>query len=201
MKNLSKSNTIKLILSLLVILISFNGCLKTASYAPNYPLSKDGLAYIQLKQGGYFIYRDSTANKVDSVVVTQSSLISYTGTTDFGSIKSYSSQQYILVLTEASPVFGIVWLTGSTQGTIFGFINLTAPDDHFLFRFVSTTDPSIIPSMVVEGKTYANVILTSNSSYDGSGNSYYYWAKGVGLIKRTEVKDHVTNTWTLLRNN
>ena len=57
--------------------------------------------------------------------------------------------------------------------------------------------------MVVEGKTYTNIVLTLSSGPGGSSYFYYYWAKGLGLIKRIETQTGgpVTNTYTLLRNN
>jgi hypothetical protein len=54
-------------------------------------LSPSGLAYIQLRQGEYFIYKDSTTAKTDSVVVTQSMLQQNNSTGLFGVIQNLYS--------------------------------------------------------------------------------------------------------------
>ncbi|HZY40234.1 MAG TPA: hypothetical protein VFE53_26455, partial [Mucilaginibacter sp.] len=56
---------------LLLIVYSFSGCKKTTQPL-TYKFSANALAYIQFTSGKYFIYKDSAANKTDSVVVTES---------------------------------------------------------------------------------------------------------------------------------
>ena len=61
---------------------------------------------------------------------------------------------------------------------------------------------SIIPSILIEGKMYSNVESYSNSNMIDSTNadyvrSTYYWAKGVGIIKRENKNFHFyTNLFT-----
>ena len=179
----------------MLMLCSFAGCSKKKSQPQlSYPLSKDALAYIQLTVGKYFIYRDSTTNKTDSVTVLQSDLTADNYTDDGAPV---AGQQYTLILTAS----GTVWLSGNCSGQLLGRVQLTATDNSYnlLFRDVTT----ILPSVTVEGTTYTNVSLTTNDLESGFGAnaiiSAYYWAKGVGLIKRRETKNSVTTTYTLVR--
>jgi hypothetical protein len=188
--------------SLSIIILLITACKKNGASVPNFPLSPVGLTYIQLNTGRYFIYRDSAASKIDSVVVTESSFQPYTATsTDFGSTSTFTSQQYTLQLTEIVPTSGYVWLSGRTQEALLGQIYLSAADGHLLFEYVDPVMPAVIPSLVVEGKTYTDVNFTSGTGIDSSTHFNYYWAKGVGLIKRIERVGGVTNIYTLLRNN
>ena len=187
-----------------IILLLFNacfGCKKNPIPPLSNPLSTDALAYIKFDVGKYFIYRDSVTNQIDSVVVTQSEL----QPDNFVSNGiTYNNQQYSLIWMEYSPYLK-EWLSGTAPGNLNGRVQLIANDDpnHYLFQDVTT----IIPTMVVEGKTYNNVLLTT-SSYGSNGvsagfttTSANYWVKGVGLIKRSETNNAVTKTWTLLRSN
>lgn len=62
-------------------------------------------------------------------------------------------------------------------------------------------------TITVEGKIYNNVVVTINENgLDISNPAYqktvYYWANGVGIIKRTTITTGgVAKTYTLLRNN
>ncbi len=96
------------------------------------------------------------------------------------------------------------WLSGEANAVLSDvniyMLRQVPNNDGHLFRYPPLGDSLelSIPSMVVEGKTYTDVILTSYSQYDAYS---YYWAKGVGLIKCTELINSVTKTYTLLRNN
>jgi hypothetical protein len=186
----------------LLIAAFLAGCQKAAVTHPYYPLSPDALAYIQLGIGKYFVYRDSTTNLTDSVVVAQSILqpVPYNGT------YFYSSQQYSLTLMQTDGVTESIFISGIAPGIFEGRVQLISNADmyEFLFQDVATN----IPSMTVEGRTYTNVNLTSSlyGEQNGPGTQFTttsndYWAKGVGLIKRQVTKGGVTTTYTLLRNN
>jgi hypothetical protein len=60
-----------------------------------------------------------------------------------------------------------------------------------------------IPALTIEGNIYLNVIriLQNYSTYANpkANLSEYYWAKGIGIIKRTLRTPTFTKTWTLLR--
>jgi hypothetical protein len=197
MKNSSTSTILKTGIVLLIA-YSFAGCRKhIISPAPAYLLSKDGLAYIQFNVGKYFIYKDSVANKTDSVVVTQSLFQTYTGVYSDTHTK-YTGQKYTIVETEIDPGSTTVWLsaTADSEGFPTVLLNSSVTGNYIFYQTLSPH----IPVMVVEGITYTDVNITS-SSIGGAALSSYYWAKGVGLIKRTEIIGTVTNTYTLLRGN
>jgi hypothetical protein len=184
----------------LLIACSFAGCKKnTVPSAPYYLLSKDGLAYVQFNVGKYFIYKDSVANKTDSIVVTQSLLQTYKGV--YSDIHlAYTGQKYTIVETEIDPGSTSVWLSAAADGSGFSTVVLNSIDNGN-YIFYETLEPHI-PVMVVEGKTYTDVNITSSPyGYGSVPLLSYYWAKGVGLIKRIETIGSVTNTYTLLRGN
>ncbi len=57
---------------------------------------------------------------------------------------------------------------------------------------------------MIEGKTYKDVVKFNFERNPVSTDSIikfnYYWAKGIGLIKREEVTTHTIHSWNLIRN-
>ena len=171
---------------------------------------KKRLAYVQLTSGKYFIYKDSATLTTDSVVVTTSLIetVSGTGTSYFGSYL-YNSENYSLVLSKILPAPTRIWLTGKADA-LFSPNNSIymrpkeVNHDGYYFRYppCNCGDEKYIPSMIVEGKTYNDVILTSGFIQNSIPQYFsYYWSKGVGLIKRSENNNGISKTYTLLRNN
>lgn len=191
---------------LLIACIFFLGCKKNnVNYGTNnYTFSPNGLAYIQLSTGKYFIYKDSATLTTDSVVVTQSLLDTISGieATFFGNEK-YTAQEYTLILLKIGTSGSTVWLTGKAKSLddVAGDAYLLPTEFNasgYLFRY---PPDSTITTMVVEGNTYADVILTINPVDLSPEQSTYYWAKGVGLIKSSKVDSlGIRKTYTLLRN-
>jgi hypothetical protein len=199
--NLWKQYSIlKVSILLLIIFTCFSNCSKNSS-PKNYTLSKDGLAFIQLPLGKYFIYKDSATLQSDSVVVTESLSQTISGTSPY----PYSADDYTLILSKIDSMGNITtWLSGEANAGVSDvnvYMERLAPNNSgYLFRYppCNCGTESSISSMVVEGKTYTDVVLTLDTQYDPYS---YYWAKGVGLIKCTEMIDSVTKTYTLLRSN
>jgi len=188
----------------LLVIYSFSGCKKTEVKPVLNLLPAEGLAYIQAGQGKYFIYRDSVANKTDSVVCTKSLLETYNGTYSDVNV-NYTAQRYTIVLSKIDAGSTSVWLSAVTGISGPGF-QLIASDSSSNGHAIFWDYDTIIPTMVVEGKTYTNVSLstiplTSPGNPVSNISSWYYWAKGVGLIKRVETNGPVTNIYTLLRSN
>jgi hypothetical protein len=184
----------------LLIACIFSGCKKNGFAPPNYTFSKDGLAYIQLAVGKYFIYKDSATLKTDSVVVTESLLetVSETGQAPGGFGYPYTVQRYSLILSKIDSSGTTVWLTGNASSELsLGDNVFLLPSDIYTSGYLFRYPPdSPISSMTVEGKIYTDVILMANAK------SSYYWAKGVGLIQKSSVDNAgVRKTYTLLRNN
>jgi len=61
-----------------------------------------------------------------------------------------------------------------------------------------------ISNLIMEGNNYQDVLrFVTRSGTDTTASYYYkaeyYWAKGIGVIKRTLTNANGRNTWTLLR--
>jgi hypothetical protein len=192
----------------LLIICTFLGCKKNANNSVSSTFPKDGLAYIQFNTGKYFIYKDSATLKTDSVVVTES-LLQPTSTTIGNAL--YNEQQYSLILSKIdSSGKADEWLSGiaySGPGEL-NDIALVRNDSlnasGYCFRYppCNCGNEINIPSMIVEGKTYTDVVVTANDSSTYAPSAYYYWAAGTGLIKRSEMDNSgITKTYTLLRSN
>jgi len=191
-----------------------------------------GLEYVNLTPGKYLIYKDSANGTLDSVVIAKSLLeTKYTpaDTVVQGGVPvSYPaiySQEFSLTLTKIDDTSQTAWFTGSatTELPLVGNItneNLrlleiyhlsgTATEyvNSFAF-FYSSQNPgsNIIPSIAIEGKNYTNVIFTATESLSDVYDPEYtkrtfYWAKGIGIIKREIITaGGAIQTQTLLRNN
>ena len=65
---------------------------------------------------------------------------------------------------------------------------------------------SVIPDIVIGQKTYHDVVNfhyeqlpNSSNDPDSLKSADTYWARGIGLIKRTEVTTNTTHSWSLVR--
>jgi hypothetical protein len=198
-------------LTLLLLFSAIGSLLLTSckKEEPYYALPPEGLSYIQLRPGQYFIYKDSASGTVDSVIVTESKLekVHSDGSGQF----RYSAyfDNYSLTLTKYTTASSTVWLKGiataafsSSEFTLLS--SLTNDDwDIRMLRYPAGylqgifSNDRLIPVLVVAGKQYTQVILTAGNS---SNDSKFYWAKGVGLV-RYERGGPAPQTFTLLRNN
>ncbi len=189
------------------VLASISGCSKESNSEPSYTLEPTGLSYIQIPLGRYFIYKDSATLQLDSVVVTESTLENL-HTTSQSAFGQFYYQKYKLWLTKKDSA-NSRWLSGEAtamfNSTEFSMMSTWAPDGYEVgnlfnypigrFNFDGRQD-SAIGTMTVEGKTYNNVVrITGTHSF----YSVYYWAKGVGIIKRIKGGQTLT-TYTLVRN-
>jgi hypothetical protein len=206
-------------LGIIILLVSI-GCKKSNrhySVFNNFTFSKEALDYIKFNPGKYFIYKDSATLTTDSVVVTESLLDTVSGTEDgfFGVIDHYTAQEYTLILSKIDSSGATVWVTGKASsldgytGNVY-LDRLPTSIGGYLFRYppgggvyqepCNCVIERNIPAITVEGDTYTDVVLTVDE-YSASKKSSYYWAKEVGLIKRSEVNGTDTKTYTLLRHN
>ena len=189
-------------LGIIILLVSI-GCKKSNrhySVFNNFTFSKEALDYIKFNPGKYFIYKDSATLTTDSVIVTKSLIESVSGTTPvfFGTTFYYTEEVYTLILSKIGSSNTTAWLSGKADSFGGGSIYMTPLDNSGGYLFRDPPD-STITTIVVEGKTYTDVILT----YSTFQIIYsYYWAKGVGLIKSSKVDSAgIRKTYTLLRNN
>jgi hypothetical protein len=175
---------------------------------PGASLSADGLAYIQMTAGKYYIYRDSVMNTTDSVVVTKSQFDVHDGYyTGPGGPTQFNAQQYTLILSQMNGNSPTEWLTGQATANLYISDFIMSPINNtsgIIFRYpvCNCSNQLSIAAMTVAGKTYTNVINISGALVvnNVTVNISFYWAKGIGLIKRTETTSAGTNTYLLLRN-
>ena len=183
-------------------------------------LSTEGLAYVQPGLGKYFIYRDSTSGKLDSVTVTKSEVVNTlvspgSGSGIFSFPASYA-EIFSLTLTKFDAGIRTTWeidFTGSANvSSIVSLDNLpvevsdTSGVLAFAYPVCNCDASSAFPDLTVEGKSYNNVIRTiADNGADPSGPDYRrtvtYWSKGVGIIKRIKTIGPDTKTYFLIRNN
>ena len=108
-----KHSILKLSILLLIIFTGFSNCSKSSGPIPNYTLSKERLAYIQLTLEKYFIYKASATLQSDSVVVTESSLKSVRNSIGLSTYTAYTADDYTLVLSKIDSLGNITtWLAG-----------------------------------------------------------------------------------------
>ena len=204
--------------------------IETVQQTRQFSFSRHALGYVQLQIGKYLIYKDSNSAQLDSVVVTTSNLVnkyvpSFGGTSAqlwLDSYTAYNYEAFHLVLSkyngnQASSWFGgddslnygvsggIGGIGGNPQPSDTFGVNLYEMQGNYLTAFYCSNSQYSNLSMNIEGKTYSNVIETirasGNPSDPGYKKSIYYWAKPVGIIKRTIINGSSIKTYTLLRNN
>ncbi len=183
-------------------------------------LSTEGLAYAQLGLGKYFIYKDSANGHLDSVVVTKSSLentFSPAVVANGLTYPAYNSEVFSLTLTKFDAGVQTVWGT-DFKGQVAPCCPSVSMDNlpfdiHdtsglLSFRYPECTCglSKAISSMTVDGKVYDNVyqVIGENGispSSPGFVKVVTYWAKGVGIIKRTRTTGSAIQTQFLFRHN
>jgi len=176
--------------------------------------SDKALEYVKLTEGKYFIYKNSVNANQDSVVVTESYLNTVLTPETPGSgilFPAYYHERFRLKLSKFTGTTSSEWLYGIADIPFSFFSSDTAALQlqetigSSLFYFLHSDLPNL--NIVVEGKTYSNVVLTSwDNGWDISNPLYKktltYWAKGTGIIKREVITTGGANlTYSLLRNN
>jgi len=185
----------KNIFCILAITILFISCEKSAE-VPTYNFSKESLTYAQIPLNKYFIYKDSVSGDTDSVIATRSTMGKVPISVHPNSIwpVSHYCQKFTLMLSNRST--SIIWFYGDA-------VAYANENDVYMFGNPSGNQ-KVLPKITIEGKDYSDVVQVKGGnnlspSSPSYGASTFYWAKGIGIIKRTETKDSSTQTWTLLR--
>lgn len=186
-----------------------------------YIIPKEAADYLVMPNKGFFIYRDSATGQLDSVVVEDCSIVKgyqpqhtvWSGSPLFGyekTIPAYHYEYYTLKLWNhtRNTLWQIAdsdddWYeTGpTTAGSISVMVSGRATlEDGFIWGgtiFYYPPSPGMSDykqTYSVEGKTYRDVLLAKR---DGE---LFYWAKGVGIIKRVIKRQYgKTYTSTLVR--
>ena len=188
--------------------------------------SKEALAYVQMPANKYYIYKDSATGDTDSVVVAQSSLetklmpsLTYNILGFDTHQPAYNYQTFTLLLAKVNGSTSTDWFYGIADANYFFTLKNTDTAGVWLMEKHRSTDEFIlvvfsphftngnkiiIPNLTIEGKNYSDVVQFTNRRLTPSSQNYlastYYWAKGIGIIKRSITTGNTTQTWSLTRN-
>lgn len=202
----------------LIILFLFSNCKKedkpdTAEYSLSF--SHRALEYVQLTEGKYLIYKDSATSLLDSVIIVNSTIENLFTPQSSGFITpSYNHERFRLLLSKYEGTSVTEWFNG-TADLVFSTLPFASSDTETVrmyeqdgtpaYNFGESSQSNL--TMTIEGRTFNNVEETINDSgvainHPAYKVTAYYWAKGVGIIKRRTIKTGgVIKTYTLLRNN
>jgi hypothetical protein len=181
---------------------------------------KTELEYVFLPFDRRFIYKDSATGHIDSVVVTDNYLwVSDDGPLPLLNLPAVHYQQYNLVLTKTNDSSS-EWFNGSAN-SYYGTPTLRTTDSMAEIRFVArdniittafpdygfSSDTSsyvtyqYLSSLKVESKVYNDIMVCTYTRVALDTTAYenfkgtYYWAKKVGIIKRTvETSSGITTS-------
>jgi hypothetical protein len=200
--------------SAIAVFFILASCSKNAQ-APQQPaiaqtyFSQQALAWADIPVNRYFIYKDSGSGQEDSVFCSTSNisekLMPAIGSSGFsGANPAYYYQEYDLELRTKGT--GPDWFSGTDySGAPVGdppynssWIYFCGSDNYtdgvicgIGFTF-SSDSSNYLPNINIGGKTYTDVVFTDctdGASYDTAQSWYfsnrYYWAKGIGVIKRS----------------
>ena len=216
-----KHCTLKCLLISATLMIIFQSCKKES--APDdtvtVAFSRNALDFVNLAQWKYLIYKDSATATEDSVIITTSKLetVYYPAYSSTWWFPASYKERYSLVLTKYTNTSHAQWLSGIALAGGWGTgvngptyidtadVGLQETDDSYITVIYHT--PEVMNAVIIEGKSYDNVVLTITQNTNDINNPEYkksicYWAKGIGIIKRTVIKTGgAVKTYTLLRNN
>ncbi len=209
-------------LAIVTVFLALQGCKKEKAENKNtyqVSFSRYVLDYVKLTLGKYLIYKDSATSVTDSVVVTGSILenIHYPATNgNWVNTPEYYGERFTLTLTKiATTGSSSLWFSGTAIAGKFPVyssdtseVSLFGGEGNIIGQVFFQTNSQRSNEMVtIEGKIYNNIVITiHDSGLDINNPNYrktiYYWARGVGIIKRTIITTSGTaKTFTLLRNN
>ena len=187
----------KITLLLTICLVCLFSCSKESpSKRPTteYILDPNGLKYIQLRLGQYFIYKDSASGLTDSVVVTESTFKKEGEGVTWAGI---NREIYRLRLASKDSTWIQAQATAWNEKGDFFILDYFSYQPHC--ASCASSAVYTLPSLTVEGVTYNNVIRYGNYYPNGYG-AEYYWAPLIGLIKTVQQNPR-RKTYTLLRHN
>jgi len=204
-------------LAIIIIASAFFACKKPdTTVTLSLAFSRKALEYVNPTEGKYLIYKDSASSLTDSVVVTKSkvSRLLYPESSNSITIPAHYQENFGLTLTKYTGTGYAEWLNANAElafATLPFYTNDTSAVDLYevaggrIFYMRDTDMPSL--SMVVEGRTFNNVVVMESDNGLAISNPIYkrtafYWAKGIGIIKRrTITTGGAVKTYNLLRNN
>ncbi len=223
-----KKNVLLLIIST-ILFASCKKSVDEPAQSMHFNFSKEALAYVQMPANKNYIYKDSATGEMDSILVNKSTLENNLMPSSTYNILGFPStfpayyfQTFTLLLTKINGSKSLDWFYGIANANIGNYIggsndsagvlllerdrSLNADKGYVFNSFpVQGGVKMIIPNLTIEGKEYIDVVrFTSTNGLTPSANGYraviYYWAKGIGLIKRSISSTNSTKTWTLVKN-
>lgn len=184
--------------------------------------STQGLAFVNLAMGKYFIYKDSATNRLDSIVVTKNTLAFENippNNTGWGTEPAHKAQSFNLELTHYAPG-ATLWFYGEAMAGFDDLLNYNSSDTaaihlgeihtnpsgvsvHYFSAFAYYNGLGSLPpvSMTVEGVHYPVTIKGGSQDPDNLNYREFYWAPDVGIIKRVIVNEGDRQVATLVRHN
>ena len=195
--------------SIFVIIILFGSCAKKeTNQLAHIDFSKDAVDWAYIPQNRYFFYKDSAIGEEDSVVCFSSEIVDkYQPAINGGGQCSYFYDQvYQLELRIDGLVpdwfYGTAY-AGSPNGPCRDFngswINFFGNDNYCSFGTIGqfgfafrADSANYYRNFVINGKLYNDVLITDCTD-GGPGDTAqswyfanrYYWAKGIGIVKRS----------------
>jgi hypothetical protein len=171
-----------------------------------YTLDPAGMQYIQLRQGQYFIYRDSATGSTDSVVVSESSLATERFSESlWGSKPGWARRQVYGLALQRKNGGDSTWLKGTATADYLPYVILEDERGRY-FSYPGDclfgNDVERLASLMVEGKMYTDVMVFHRRDFSDF-NHAYYWAPSNGLVQvvKQDWTSPVFKRWkyTLLR--
>lgn len=184
-----------------------------------------GLAFINLAMGKYFIYKDSATNRLDSVVVTKNTLV-FENIPPYNSgwggiVPAHKAQSFKVELTHYHDSETTLWFYGEAMARFDDLLNYNSSDTaeillgethivsggssaQYFGAFTYNNRLGSLPpvSMTVEGVHYP--VTMKGGLPDPPDNLNYrefYWAPEVGIIKRVIANGGKRQVATLVRHN
>ena len=185
-------------------LLYLSSCKKHHDAPIEVRFSAESLLWAQLPLNKYFIYKDSASGTLDSVAVTESKVANFFAPAAKDTMGGYwdmpamNTESLTLLLSKFNGTSQEDWFYGkavafsrysSNEGALFlseqDRISNTNKGIAFIYQSVN---PGAV-SVTIEGKTYPNTLIFSyDNNYSPTQAAYhkrtYYWAKGIGIIKR-----------------
>ena len=179
----------------MVFPLFFTHCKKSSdsSEREHYTFDTSKLNLFKLREGAYFIYRDSETLHMDSVTVQDSRVyLTRDYLTDNGYVEKYQLQMH-------STAFDNGWYQGAALAQAnenFELIAEEFPPSSVWYPFTDLSPLKTytnIPSMQVNGITYNNVhAYTVKNSWPLNDPRYVeciiYWVERVGIVKRRLIR-------------
>ena len=211
----------KRVFYLVIIFLVLESCSKEETKEVLYlKIDPEALKYIKFDPGKYYIYKDSSSGRLDSVLLTHNTLSTQrnpgTSSSWGGGTPPYTTETIQIILHRFGDNVGVNWFKADGQPVLpFSYPNYSSNDSASIIlteiinspgggvvqihgAFSSTRTPF---SLTVEGVTYPSVILggISSPSYYANSLREFYWAKNVGIIKRVLTLEDVRYVSTLIR--